>query len=86
MENWVIVLEFLVLTAVVVSLGRVAEAWLNVWGVLLLIVVALGMVAPLLISWRRRPVHQAGMPTAAVLVLVAGFLLRVVIVFSSESV
>ena len=85
MENWVIVLEFLVLTAVILSLGRVAEAWLNVWGLLLLIVVALGMIAPLALSWRRRQLREASMSTAATLVLVAGFLLRVVIVFSSES-
>jgi formate-dependent nitrite reductase membrane component NrfD len=78
METWVIALELLVLTAVVVSLGRVLIAWLNGWGFLLLIVVALGMVAPLFLSRRR------SMPTTAILVLIAGFLLRVVIVFSSE--
>jgi protein NrfD len=78
METWVIALELLVFTVVVVSLGRVLIAWLNGWGVLLLIVVAMGMVAPLFLSSRRR------MPTTAVLVLIAGFLLRVVIVFSSE--
>jgi len=80
METWVIALELLVFTAVVVSLGQVLIAWLNGWGVLLLIVVAMGMVAPLFLSSRRR------MPTTAVLVLIAGFLLRVVIVFSSERV
>jgi formate-dependent nitrite reductase membrane component NrfD len=78
METWVIALELLVFTAVVVSLGRVLSAWLNGWGLLVLIVVALGMVAPLFLSSRRR------MPTTAVLVLIAGLLLRVVIVFSSE--
>jgi formate-dependent nitrite reductase membrane component NrfD len=83
METWVIVLEFLVLTAVVASLGRVLSAWLNGWGVLLLIVIALGMVAPLFLSWRRSDVS---MSTTAILVLVAGLLLRVVIVFSSEGV
>jgi protein NrfD len=80
METWVIALELLVFVAVVVSLGRVLSAWLNGWGVLLLVVVGLGMVAPLGFLWsgRRR------MPTTAILVLIAGFLLRVVIVFSSE--
>jgi formate-dependent nitrite reductase membrane component NrfD len=80
METWVIALELLVFTAVAVSLGRVLSAWLNGWGLLLLIVVALGMVAPLFLSSRRR------MPTTAILVLIAGLLLRVVIVFSSERV
>jgi formate-dependent nitrite reductase membrane component NrfD len=84
METWVIALELLVFTAVVVSLGRVLSAWLNGWGLLLLIVVALGMVAPLFLSWRRSPIRDVSMSTTAILVLIAGFLLRVVIVFSSE--
>jgi protein NrfD len=86
METWVIALELLVFTAVVVSLGPVLSAWLNGWGLLLLIVVALGMVAPLFLAWRRSPIRGVSMSTIAILVLIAGFLLRVVIVFSSESV
>jgi protein NrfD len=86
METWVIGLELLVLTAVVVSLGRVVSAWLNGWGVLLLIVVAVGMIAPLVLSRRERSSPSASMSTAAILVLIGGFLLRVVIVFSSEGV
>src|SRR5271154_7199102 len=79
LENWIVTLELLVFTALVVSLGRVLSAWLNGWGLLLLIVVALGMVAPLLFAWRRSP----SMSTSAILVLIAVLLLRVVIVFSS---
>jgi protein NrfD len=86
METWVIALELAVFIAVVVSLGRVLTAWLNGWGVLLLIVVALGMVAPLLLAWRRSPIREVSTSTIAVLVLIAGLLLRVVIVFSSERV
>jgi protein NrfD len=86
MDEWVIVLEVLVLIAVVVSLGPVLRAWLNVWGLLLLITIILGMIVPLVLSkrwWRFREMNMA-MP--AILVLVGGFLLRVIIVFSSESV
>src|SRR5271170_2301866 len=61
METWVVALELLVFTAVIVSLGRVLSAWLNGWGLLLLIVVALGMVAPLFLSWRRSPIHDVSM-------------------------
>jgi protein NrfD len=86
METWVIAIELLVFIAVLVSLGRVLSAWLNGWGLLLLVVVALGMVAPLFLSWRKSPIRDASMPTTAILVLVAGFLLRVVIVFSIERV
>jgi protein NrfD len=85
MENWVIALELLVLVAVMVSLGPVLRAWLNAWGLLLLLVIVLGMVAPLIHSWRARRLREWSM-TTAVLVLVAGFLLRVIIVFSAESV
>jgi formate-dependent nitrite reductase membrane component NrfD len=82
----VITLEFLVLIAVMVSLGPVLRAWLNAWGLLLLIVIILGMVMPLVLSWRARRFREVNMATAAVLVLLGGFLLRVVIVLSSESV
>jgi len=85
MENWVIALELLVLVAVMVSLGPVLRAWLNAWGFLLLIVIILGTVAPLIHSWRARRLREWSM-TTAVLVLLAGFLLRLIIVFSAESV
>jgi formate-dependent nitrite reductase membrane component NrfD len=83
METWVVALELLVFIAVVVSLGMVLRAWMNGWGLLLLIVVAVGMVFPLFRSWRGSSIS---MSTTAILVLIAGFLLRVVIVYSSEGV
>lgn len=86
METWVIVIEFLVLAAVAVSLGPVLSAWLNGWGVLLLIVIILGMVAPLYLSWRGSSSRDLNRSTVPILILVAGFLLRIVIVFSAESV
>jgi protein NrfD len=86
MERWMIALELLVLMAVIASLGPVLRAWLNVWGVLLAFVILLGMIAPLALSWRARRPQELNMATAAVLVLVAGLLLRVVIVFSSGAV
>jgi formate-dependent nitrite reductase membrane component NrfD len=87
MDEWLIALELLVLIAVMVSLGPVFRAWLNAWGLLLLIgVIALGLMAPLVLSWRARRVRQSNMATAAVLVLIGGFLLRAVIVLSSASV
>lgn len=86
MDDWSIALELLVLIAVVVSLGPVVRAWVNAWGVLLLAVMILGMVVPLLASWRARRVRGMNMTTVAILVLVSGFLLRMVVVFSSEAV
>jgi formate-dependent nitrite reductase membrane component NrfD len=86
LDAWVIVLEFLVLIAVVISLGPVARAWLNAWGLLLFFgVIILGMLIPLTLYWRKGWFGERHMTTAAVLVLVGGFLLRMVIVMSSEA-
>ena len=86
-DDWMIVLELLVLGAVLWSLGPVLQAWLNAWGVLLVLgVVGLGSIVPLTLSFRARRAGLAHVTTPAVLVLIGGLLLRVVIVFSSESV
>jgi formate-dependent nitrite reductase membrane component NrfD len=86
-DDWVLVLELLVLIAVMASLGPVLRAWLNAWGLLLVVgVIVLGMIAPLMLSFRARRFGVANTTTGAVLVLIGGFLLRVVIVLSSESV
>ena len=85
-DAWMLVLELLALVALVVSLGSLARLWLNTWGVLLVLgVVGLGIVVPLLLH-RRAGASALASATAAILVLVGGFLLRVVIVLSSESV
>ncbi len=87
MDNWMIVLELIVLIALVVSLGPVARAWMNLWGAFLALVIIVGNIVPLALSWRSRQDHtQFSVQTAACLVLVGGFLLRMVIVFSAESV
>jgi protein NrfD len=87
MDVWMMTLELIVLAAVIVSLGPVLRVWLNAWGALLFFgVVLLGLVVPLLLSFRPAWLRQSNMTATAVLVLVGGFLLRVVIVLSSESV
>jgi formate-dependent nitrite reductase membrane component NrfD len=86
MDDWVLLLELIVLAAVMISLGPVLRAWLNAWGALLVVVVAFGLVAPLVLSWRGRRIHSVNLTLASMLVLIGGFLLRVLIVMSSESV
>jgi protein NrfD len=87
MDDWMLLLELVVLIGVVVSLGSVAGAWLNVWGVLLLIVIAVGVIVPLVLSWRGRQRGQSwSVVTVTSLVLLGGFLLRVIIIFSSEAI
>ena len=87
LDVWVLVLEIVVLIALVVSLGSLMRLWLSAWGALLVVgVVGLGMIVPLLLQWRPRMVGRFGAPVAAVLVLIGGFLLRVVIVMSAQGV
>jgi formate-dependent nitrite reductase membrane component NrfD len=86
-DRSVLGLELVVLFALLLSLGSVARLWLSWWGILLLLgVVGLGIVVPLVLERPAR--HGAGrrLLQAAALVLVGGFLLRVVVVLSSEQV
>jgi formate-dependent nitrite reductase membrane component NrfD len=85
-DDWVMLLELLVLVVLVFSLGAVATAWLNVWGLLLFVgVVLVGILLPLLLH-RAHFLGRLSIPAASVLVLLGGFLLRVVIVLSSEAI
>lgn len=85
MDAWVVALEFIVLVAVMISLGPVLRAWLSAWGLLLFLgVIVLGMWLPLALYWRRQ--GELKMTTTAALVLLGGFLLRLVIVFSAQGV
>lgn len=87
MDVWVMLLELLALGAVVLSLGSVAQGFLSVWGVLLVVGVVLGgILVPLALHLRPRLLGQLSLPAASVLVLVGGLLLRAVIVLSSEAV
>ena len=56
------------------------------WGILLALAVIGGMIVPLVMSWRARPVPLSNVTIVATLVLVGGLLLRIVIVFSSEAI
>ena len=87
LDTWMIVLEFIVLIAVILSLGPVLQAWLNLWGIFLVVgVVLVGMVLPLMLAWRPQWVRGGNIATASLLVLIGGFLLRVIVVLSAESV
>ena len=86
-DAWVIALEFVVLIAVMISLGPVFRAWLSAWGLLLFFgVIVIGMLIPLALYWRRQWLGDRNVITAAALVLIGGFILRLVIVFSAQGV
>jgi protein NrfD len=80
-------LEFIVLIALMISLGPVFRAWLSAWGLSLFIgVIVVGMLVPLALSLRTQWLGDWNMKTTAVLILLGGFLLRLVIVFSAQGV
>jgi protein NrfD len=86
-DAWVVALEFLVLIAVMISLGPVYRAWLNAWGLLLFVgVIVTGMLIPLALYWRKQWLGDRNATTAAALVILGGFILRLVIVLSAQRV
>ena len=87
MDAWVVALEFIVLIGVMISLGPVFRAWLSAWGLLLFLgVIVVGMLMPLALYWRKEWLGDRNLTTAAALVLVGGFILRLVIVFSAQGI
>lgn len=79
-----LILELIAIIVFVVSLGSAIQALRNGWGVLLVLgVIGLGILVPLFLQ-RGRAVHDFVLP--ATLVLVGGFLLRMVVLLSSEQV
>ena len=88
MDAYSSILELIVLVVLVLSLGAVAREVLG-WGWGLLLAVGTGLVGiliPLLLHYRPRLLGNLSVPSAAVLVLVGGFVLRVVVVLASEQV
>jgi formate-dependent nitrite reductase membrane component NrfD len=85
-DQRVIVIELLVLILFLASLGSVVRVFLSWWGVFLLLgVVGIGIVGPLLLE-RRRAARTSHLVRSASLVLLGGFLLRVVVLMSSAEI
>ncbi|HEY5547285.1 MAG TPA: NrfD/PsrC family molybdoenzyme membrane anchor subunit [Gemmatimonadaceae bacterium] len=79
-----LILELIVIVLFVISLGAVARAFLNAWGVLLVLgVIGVGILKPLTMG---RDVASHNVATASVLVLFGGFVLRVVVLLGSDQV
>jgi formate-dependent nitrite reductase membrane component NrfD len=84
-----IIVELLVLVVFLVSLGPVNRVWMGFWGVMLLIVIAVGIVMPL--GLHVKPTSFGGlaarpMANAARLVLLGGLLLRITTLLASEGI
>ncbi|HEX5963626.1 MAG TPA: NrfD/PsrC family molybdoenzyme membrane anchor subunit [Gemmatimonadales bacterium] len=83
----VLVLELLVLIVFLVSLGSVARVFLSWWGALLVVgVVGAGILIPLLLERGHRLHPPRQLVRSASLVLLGGFLLRVVVLLASNQI
>jgi formate-dependent nitrite reductase membrane component NrfD len=86
-DRWMLVLELIVLIVFLISLGSVARVFLGWWGLLLLVgVIGIGIVAPLVLQRRHGTGSLRQHVRTATLVLLGGFLLRVVVLLSSEQI
>ena len=82
-DSIVLAFELAAIVCFLISLGDASRALVNGWGALLVLgVIVAGIVVPFFLQ--RRPSHSVVVP--AVLVLVGGFLLRVIIILSSEQI
>ena len=86
-DKWALGLELIALVIFVVSLGAVARVFVGWWGALLVIgVVIAGILLPLSMSYGRPWRVEHPLASMAGLVLLGGFLLRVVVILSSEQI
>jgi protein NrfD len=88
MEGYSSLLELIVLAVIAATIWSVVSVvWNGAWGAILLFgVVFLGILTPLTFYLRPRALGAATVPVAALLVLVGSFLLRTVVILSSEAV
>lgn len=88
MERYSSIGEIIVLAIMAATLWSIVQVvWGGVWGIILIVgVVLLGILAPLLLYRRPRTLGMATVPIAALLVLLGVFLLRTVVILSSEAI
>jgi formate-dependent nitrite reductase membrane component NrfD len=88
MEGFSSIVELVVLAIIAASIWAIVSVvWSGVWGAVLLVgVVLLGILIPLILYARPRLFGASTIPVAAILVLLGSFLLRTVVILSSEAV
>ena len=90
-DGWALILELVVLALFLLSLGSVASVWLGWRGIVLLVfVIVPGVLMPLAMhlrpGWLGEPWRARRVALGAVLVLVGGFMLRLVMLLASETI
>ena len=81
----VLIVELVILIIFIASLWPIRQVWISFWGLLLLVgVVWAGILWPIQLHFR--PSGGAGFRNPALMVLLGGFLLRVVVLFASNSI
>ena len=82
----IVALEVLVIAALIASLGPIAVVWLNGWGVLLAVTLLAMVLGGLALPLYMRVAARGGLGRAIgpALVLLSGFVVRAVIVFSVD--
>jgi formate-dependent nitrite reductase membrane component NrfD len=88
MEGYSSALELIVLAVIAATIWSVVRVvWGGIWGAILLFgVIVFGILAPIYLHWRPRTFGMATVPIAALLVLLGSFLLRTMVILSSEAV
>jgi protein NrfD len=85
-DTWIAIVEILAIIAMFVLLGPVSRAWMNIWGVLLVVgVIILGLLVPMFLHARPRVLGANTIAVASALALLGGLLLRIVVLLSSEA-
>jgi len=82
-DTQALIVELVILIIFVASLWPIRQVWISFWGLLLLGVVLAGIVWPLRLHYTSA---GTGFRNPAVMVLLGGFLLRVVVVLASNSI
>ena len=87
-DRWAMLLELFLLIAFVLSLGGLAPAFIgSIYGIMLIVgTLVLGVIVPLVLSWRTHPLGARSTLIAAILVLVGGLVLRYSIVMAGQHV
>lgn len=84
-DTRVLIVELLILVLFIASLWPIRQVWVSVWGFLLLVgVVGAGILWPLRLH--GKPSGSGALRNPAVMVLLGGFLLRVVILLASNGI